>query len=159
MFYHQFHVTYRELRSIRRFTTFVALVYKEHWFRSPNSTSAPHNNLTLIKKLCKYREIDSEVEKCAEKATVGHLWYLSEHLVSVAFFSSEVASETKQAILEAFEKLPKLKALKRLNSKSICDNLHIMNLDDFVTQRSKEFFTLRDINLSNIAQLVRHLLH
>ena len=148
MFHHQFHVTDRELRSIRRFATFVALVYMEHWFRSPNSTSAPHNDLILMKKLRKYREIDSEVAKCAEKAMAGHLWYLSEHLVSLALFSSEVASETKQAMLEAFEKPSKSKALKRLDGKSICNHLHMMNLDDFVTQRSKEFFTLLDIDLS-----------
>ena len=82
MFYHQFHVTDRELRSIRRLATFLALVYMEHWFDSSNSTSAPHNDMILMKKLRKYKEIDSEVVKCAEKAMAGHLWYRSEHLVS-----------------------------------------------------------------------------
>ena len=51
-------------------------------------------------------------------------------------------------MLEAFKKPTKLKALKILAGKSICDNLHMMNLDDFVNQHSKEFFTLLNIDLS-----------
>ena len=48
LFRHQFYLTKNEEKNLLRFSIFSILIYMEHWFRAPISSSAPHNNLTLI---------------------------------------------------------------------------------------------------------------
>lgn len=150
MFRKQFCLPELELEKVRRFSTFVALIYMEHWFCSPNSMSAPNNDLILMKKLHSYKEIDLEIAQCAEKAMARHLWYLNEHLVCLSFFSSDVMPKTKQSMIKALEKPAKSKASKRFDCKGI--HIYTMELEDFVTERSKEFFTVLNLDLNLMRQ-------
>ena len=99
----------------------------EHWYRAPISSSAPHNDPTLFRKLNNFKTFDKEVAEFDIKAIAGHLWYLTDDLMSLSFFSNDVDNQTKEKMLIALENVS-------------------MNLDDFLTKRSKYVFELLGIN-------------
>ena len=76
----------------------------EPWFWAPISSSAPHNYLTLIRKLNNFKICDKKVAEYAIKTIAGHLWYSTEDLVSLFFFSNDVDNQTKEKMLIALEK-------------------------------------------------------
>ena len=57
--------------------------------------------------------------------------------MSLSFFSNDVDNQTKEKILIALEKPAKKIQIKRLEGKGLMDKIVSMNLDDFVTKRSK----------------------
>ena len=69
------------------------------WLTSPVPSSAPHNDQLLINSFIQYKDIDSNIATAALNAFGNHLWYLTEELVPLAFFSStvEAAVKTKMA--------------------------------------------------------------
>jgi hypothetical protein len=112
----------------------------EHWFLAPVTVSAPHSDLQFIKKLQIYRYIDSDIAESALKAIANHLWYLTEDLAGLAFFSDDVPCERKQAMLEALHIPAKKQKSKRLDGKGVIGKIGSMELEGFVTEASKELF-------------------
>jgi len=90
--------------GLQRFFLFVVLIYMEHWFRASSAASAPHSDLQFIKKLQIYHDIDSKIAESAVKVIMNHLWYLTEDLVSLAFFCDDVPFERKLAMQSALQK-------------------------------------------------------
>ena len=56
--------------------------------------SAPRNDLGLLKMLYDYP--DKNIATTALNKLSGHLWYLSEELVALAFFDQEVPDDMKR---------------------------------------------------------------
>jgi len=131
-----FKLTKAEERSLK----FAVLIYMEHWFLAPVTVSAPHSDLQFIKKLQIYRDIDSDVAQSALVAIANHLWYLTEDLAGLAFFSNDVPCETKQVILERLHIPAKKQKSKRLDGKGVIGKIGSMELEGFVTEASKELF-------------------
>ena len=48
----------------------------------------------------KYSEQDCECSKCTQKTVERHLWYLTEELVVLSLFSSNVTSSVKEKIAQ-----------------------------------------------------------
>ena len=69
------------------------------WFQAPSAISAPHNDLLLLKDTDSYKDINPTISGIAMKKFLGHLWYLSEELVALAFFDDEVPNDVKQKIV------------------------------------------------------------
>jgi len=76
-----------EMSCVDNTSLFVVLIYMEHWFLAPAAVSAPHSDLQFIKQLQAYRGINNDVAESALNAIMNHLWYLTEDLVGLAFFS------------------------------------------------------------------------
>jgi len=102
IFRSQFNLTTRELSSLREFNVFVVLIYLKAWYTCQCFVSAPHNDLTLLKQLATY-ETNQTVDKAAMTSFSGHLWYLNETHVRLAFFDSRVFVDVKVAMMAALE--------------------------------------------------------
>ena len=59
--------------------------------------------MQLLNELQSYKKINNDVANAAIKSFSGHLWYLSEILVGLAFFDSEVPTATKSAMVAALD--------------------------------------------------------
>ena len=60
------------------------------------TANAAQNDFTFIMNCSMHSEQDSECSKCALKAVERHLWYLTEELVVLSIFSSNVTSSAKE---------------------------------------------------------------
>lgn len=96
-------LTARELSSLGHFNTFVLKIYLKAWFTCACASSAPQNDLQLLCELESYKESHEAVAKAAMKSFSGHLRYLSEILVCLAFFDSAVSAELKSAMVTALD--------------------------------------------------------
>ena len=101
MFRRQFSVTAREERGLLDVCLFVVLIYIQFWFTAPCPVSAPNNDLMLLKRLYEYKSVNPVISELACKKFATHLWYLSEEVVGLAFFDSNVPTEEKRAMIKS----------------------------------------------------------
>lgn len=94
----------KDIKKLKRFAMFILYVYVPWWFRCSSSISAPRVDLTLIKTLHRYKQIDSTVASSALKKLQLHMWYLTEEMVPLSLFDDDVAKEDKMAIAETLLK-------------------------------------------------------
>lgn len=145
LFRSQFTLTARESSAIREITIFIVRFYIKAWFMAPSSIMAPYNDLNLYKDLSRYSTINKEVSTAACKSLSGHLWYLSEKLVSLAFFDDRVASEEKLRMVEALRENDGVDDPPcRIQIQP--SDIHAKSLPDFVTKNSSELFTKLNLN-------------
>ncbi|KAG0713776.1 hypothetical protein GWK47_015469 [Chionoecetes opilio] len=103
MFRGQFRLTKKEERGLQRLCLFVVRVYAKAWIEASFSVQAPRLDLELIKALGTYDKIDPEIGDVALSKLSSHLWYVSEELVGLSFFDSDVSCETKNAMVTAYD--------------------------------------------------------
>ncbi|KAJ8682355.1 hypothetical protein QAD02_018147 [Eretmocerus hayati] len=94
-------LTEQEKINLREVCFFIVFVYAEFWFKAPLSVSAANNDLTFLKKLKSYRQVDVAIADGALKKMSNHLWYLSPETVSMAFFDQTLPIETKERMVVA----------------------------------------------------------
>ena len=70
----------------------------------------------FINNLIEYENVDSTCAEAAIKAFSGHMWYLTEELVPLAFSCTEVEDMMKQKMADKLLKLDKRKCRKRLGT-------------------------------------------
>ena len=96
--------------NLRRFTLFQVTIYIPHFLMSSIGSDAAVKNLTLHKKLQKFRDVDEVIRDKALKTLERHLWYLSD--LTMALFSDKVDLDNKARMAA------KLLALKKKNTKA-----------------------------------------
>lgn len=144
MFHSQFKLTGHEEKGLRQLCIFFTRIYVKAWHMAPLATAAPNNDLQLLKALLAHCTLNSAISKATSHKMADHLWYLSETLVGLAFFDSNVSHEVKDKMVKAMaevdgEHVPpnrvKLSAniLADVNSKSVAD---------FVTKNTRSLFTM-----------------
>lgn len=79
-------LTDSQLKKIKCFVQFIAIVYIPWWITCPVAADAPVNDLKLLTAILEYP--NKVVSTSALNALKRHLWYLSEELVPLALFSS-----------------------------------------------------------------------
>jgi len=84
---------------------FAVILYLKAWFMAPLAASAPRHDLSLLQDLYKYRQHNEAISKAACKKLEHHLWYLSEELVGLSFFDSEVPVTVKRKMVQALRSL------------------------------------------------------
>ena len=94
----------RELSGLHRFNVFVMKVYLKVWFTCPCPISAPRNDLELLRNIEAYKTLDASVSTAALKSFSNHLWYLSEMLIGLAFFDSDIDVEVKVDMVRALQR-------------------------------------------------------
>lgn len=132
LFKGQFKLTKHEERNLLEFGKFATLVYLKPWYLSPIPQEAAVNDLLLMENLVKYQTVNPPIATAASKAIKRHLWYLSEELVGFSLFSDDIASETKEKIVEAFSNTPAPTRTVRVDATTLTD----LHLESFVTSRS-----------------------
>ena len=106
-------MTLSEITGMQRFAEFSTIIYIRAWFQAPLAASAPSNDLSLLKQLVHYEDLGDC--NAAVTAFSRHQWYLSEILVSLAFFNSYISVMVKKAMIQALvEKEGSKQALKRI---------------------------------------------
>ena len=85
-----------QLQKLEHFLKFAILIYIPSWFTATIPQTAPQNDLQLIHKSRNY--LDQKCGNAAINAISRHLWYLTEELVPLSLFSSNVDGATKSKI-------------------------------------------------------------
>ena len=143
----------RQLPRIQRLVKFVCFVYAKWWFTCSSGTSAPQNDLQLLKDLYLYKEVDREVAQIAIKTFSNHLWYLTAELVPLALFSERVQTSTKQAMVDRLLSFPKAATPRNRTGTdygkpcfpSLPEEAVALKLENFIGEDSWLFFAAFDI--------------
>lgn len=145
MFRGQFKLTPAEMRGLRDVCVFTVRVYLKAWISAPQSSEAPYNDLLLLKTLIEYSSINPAISKSTSRKFSNHLWYLSQELVSLAFFDSRVSSSTKRLMVSAMNKEEDgdMAHCKRISIS--LDSFKDRNLEDLVTARSMKLLQKLDL--------------
>lgn len=143
MFKRQFKLTKREEKGLADISLFTVMIYIKTWFQAPNAPSAPRIDLDLLKDLEKYKEHNAAIANIAMKKFLGHLWYLSEELVALAFFDDGVSVHTKRQMVAALHKTGIEHPQKRITLDTAVINSK--QLEDFVTDNTHRFFRITGI--------------
>lgn len=139
--------------SIRRFLAFVMKIYLEKWFTCTQAIEAPKNDLDMLKSICDLDE-SMPIGNAFQKLT-SHLWYLSEHLVALAFFDSRVSILEKVRMVQRTMNEPvDGDDPNRAKIQHDLDHEHIeaLNISHFVTKRTLNFFKITGIDSSFLNQ-------
>jgi hypothetical protein len=137
LFRAQFQMTARQLSNITDLALFVSLVYVRQWNEAPMGIRAPYNDVELLSTLNTYP--NQIVAKKALEAISRHLWFLSEHLVALAFFDDRITPETKQQMVRNLKRPPLPHTPRRLVG---TDAMQPVMFENLVTQRTQSFFDL-----------------
>ena len=140
LFRKQFVMSAHELQALKRISLFTVTLYVQAWFNASNSCDAPFNDLCLLQRIESYAAVDSEISQVALKKLRGHLWYLSEDLISLAFFSDKVSTEEKKSMVVALTKPGQPRNIRRVDSKLI-QSSQATTLSDYVTKSSENLFS------------------
>ena len=89
-----------QLPKVERFLRFVMYVYLPWWLTAPVASGAPANDLDLINKLLRCREVDYAMVKKVMDKLKNHLWYLVEEMVPLSLFSPIVSEDMKDRIVK-----------------------------------------------------------
>lgn len=144
LFRNEFKLTESEASSIRDVCIFAVRIYVKYWFVTPSAVCAPRNDLQLLKDLKLYEAINELIAAVAIKKVLGHLWYISEELVALAFFDNQVSVSTKKKMVNALDVEGPENPLKRITLDASLINSK--QLEDFVSKNTLRFFTITGIS-------------
>ena len=145
MFRNQFSLSAREAKGLKDFCMFAVSIYLKAWVTAPLPSSAPRNDLELLKAVLKYEDIHPNISKAVVKKLSNNLWYLSEELAALALFDSEVETAVKREMVSAMKEEDGLEEPQKrikVDLKSLPDK----TLAQFVTKQSVQL--LEKLNLS-----------
>lgn len=141
LFKGQMKMSAREQNGMSKISVFVAVLYTRFWHEAPRAEHAPFNDYKMLDLLHQYPV--PAIRTAAIEAFSRHLWYFSEHLITLALFDDHVCDETKTAMVYNFSRPPNPKMCRRLDKKTF---IHSTPLEEYVTSRSLKLFDLFDID-------------
>lgn len=62
----------------------------KYWFLCQLAPKAPANDLRLFKDLEEFRRIDADIAESVQSKLRGHLWYLNESNIALAFLMTRL---------------------------------------------------------------------
>lgn len=138
--------------NLSRFCLFLTLIYVRYWNRSSILFDAGINDLNFLKDLEQYAILDGSVSQVAIDGLSRHLYYLSEELIVLCLFSDKISSSEKNHIAARLLQIPHQLPNRNLrlnhvkfNEYDDIDDWGIMQLVDFVGDRSLHLFQILDI--------------
>lgn len=150
LFREQFKLTTAELNSFRNICVFLTRIYVPYWFGCVKSVNAPRLDLQLINDVTAY--YDTNISIILLKKIINHLWYLSEEAVALSFFDDQIPYDIKLKMVNALgnnEELYEEDISKKI--KTTIEDVRAYtekNLSDFVSAKTKRFFTRLQIDCS-----------
>lgn len=97
MFRNEFELTSEELNGLRQVCIFLMKHYLNAWFRCPIPAEAPYQDFNFLKVIVLDKSIDVDLMPKIIKKFSGHLWYLAEESMGLAFFDNSISQEMKEA--------------------------------------------------------------
>lgn len=151
MFRDQFRLTAREEKSLRDVSLFAALVYTKAWTSCQSAIAAPSNDLCLLKCLVKYKLINEGISTAASKAFSRHLWYISEELIALAFFDSNISNATKKKMVDSLQHPGPNEPPKRIQVE--LKSIECKQLEEFVSVNTMNFFEILELPTKFLTQV------
>jgi len=93
------HTHHPRSKGLKDFCIFAVRIYVKAWMTAPLATSAPQNDLDLLKAVIKYEDVNLNISKAVAKKFANHLWYLSEELATLALFDDCVDIAVKRQMV------------------------------------------------------------
>lgn len=91
----QLDIKQTEKEGLKYICIFIVKVFVKPWMNCSNILKAPYQDLTFLKSLKKFEEIDKSISEAALKKFTSHMWYLSESLAAFSLFDNTVSIKTK----------------------------------------------------------------
>ncbi|XP_053967780.1 uncharacterized protein LOC128869270 isoform X1 [Anastrepha ludens] len=149
LFREQFVLTTSEIKSLRSVCIFLTCIYVPYWFRCVDPIAAPQNDLKLIQDVIVY--FDKNVSNAWLHKIKNHLCYLSEEADGLSFFDGPIHSHSKRKMVEAItsdnqkeDAIPK-RVVATMSEITLYGS---KNINDFISSRTKTFFTRLGIETS-----------
>jgi hypothetical protein len=146
LFRGQVKLTTHEIKGLADLSLFVAVINGRFWLEAPVAARAPLNDITMLSLIDTY---PTHVKIAATEAIYRHLWYLSEHLATLALFDERVSDDTKAAMVANFSRPPNQMLYRRLDKKTFSLS---KPLQEYVTSRSLKLFDLLCLNAQERAK-------
>lgn len=145
LFREQFHLSSVQLNGIRDVSIFIVTMHIEAGYMATNSVSAPNTDLSFMKSINNYSQIDATVSQKVLNKMNNHLWYLSDVAIGLAFFDHILTNNEKKKMVERLESTNA--TVKLINNRKMQTPTNIINrnLSDFVSIKSKQFFVRFDM--------------
>lgn len=135
-----------EFEGLRDVCIFLIRLYVKAWFKATSAIEAPRLDLTFIKESIEYGNIDGAISRIALNKIAGHLWYLSQEAVALAFFDDEVTIEEKRKMVLALEKQKRSVKVLTSSEKELRRKYKSKDISDFVSNNTSKFFERFDIS-------------
>ena len=145
MFKAQFKLTPAEERGLRDVCVFAVCIYLKAWICAPQTFNALYSDFLLLKTLLEYSSIHSAISKQTSKKFSNHLWYLSEELVTLAFFDDRVSLSTKRLMVSAMQNEEEQDKDHSKRITVALDSFKDKNLEDFVTANSMTLLRMMEL--------------
>ena len=135
-FREQFILTNHGVQALKCICLFTTTIYIKAWVDVGSSRHAPINDLSLLRNLENFNEVDSVI---AQTAAIN--------LISLALFSDLVSADEKTTIVAAFWRPTKKNDLQRVEAKKIA-SFREVQLANFATELSLNIFTALNLEHS-----------
>lgn len=145
LFRDYFHLTARELNSIRDFSIFVVKLYAKAWYMCTNAIKSPNQDLNFLRESFEYEKTDKVVSDAVIEKLKNHLWYLTPETVGLAFFDSDVSIEIKRKMVSRLKAKDPTVSFVEYRKHTNPEQLLQCDLSDFVSHKTKIFFASFDL--------------
>lgn len=147
MFQNQFMLSKKDIASVRDISIFIVICYIKSWSEAPSAIRAPYNDLKLLQSLQEYKQIQLDIANAALEKLKLHLWYLSDHLISLSFFDERITVDIKLKMVNA------IKHHKSNNKKKIRFEVKESDLDTLVQKDLNDYGSVKSLFLFKQFQL------
>src|SRR6218665_717760 len=151
MFRGQFKLTAKEESNLKEICLFCVLIYIKAWITAAMPMAAPKNDLQLLDALLKYENRHPAISKATSEKLANHLWYLSDELVVLALFDSEVTVETKRLMVTAMEHESAEESLRCPRPQMNVRKFGRRGLESFFSPKSMLFFKKLELSTEFLA--------
>ena len=146
------------MNQLKRFVRFAVFCYFPWWATAPVPSSAPFNDIMLLKNLFDFKKVDKPCAEVAINAFSNHLWYLTEELVVLGLFSNCVSNDMKMRMADKMKNVDRKTCSKRFGpskfGKPEFPKLPLLDgdfdLSHFVGEDSWSFFNILELDSSFI---------
>lgn len=145
LFRGQFTLTKSELKNIRDISIFVVKLYIKVWYGCTNSIECANQDLNFLRSANEYFKIDKVASNAVIEKMLNHLWYMTPDTVGLAFFDPSVSIETKQKMVRHLNAKTPAVSFVDYRKYSNLQNLLKCDLYDFVSYKTKIFFSKFEI--------------
>ena len=95
------------LANLERMAQYIALFHGSWFLQARVVAIAPRLDFNLWEQMGSYQDIDAPIARAVRQSLLRHLWYLTEHLVILAFFDESVAPEVKEDMATRLHNTPR----------------------------------------------------
>ena len=156
LFQNEYNVPEDKIYGLNIFCKFILKFYVRAWYKSRIASMAPLQDLNLIKLLYDNKKqsikdllLSVTIESVIKKY-INHMWYLNEELICLSLFDVNYSDKDKSLLAKSILK-PNKVSMGAKKPKVSFDQIPTVNLTDFVTENSVQFFNKLGVSYDFLA--------